>query len=268
MARIGEDPHSLLDVMEMLERVSKAQGGGAMPQWLSTHPSPGNRKVNLAAVIEPLEESAFKPVDIAGYLRRLDGLVYGKNPRQGYTEGDLFLHPELRFQLRFPSGWQINNQKTVVTAVSPDQQAAIRLSLARAATAQAAAESFFTSPGILPQQTRSVEVGGNPGRIGDFTAQTDQGPLPGTALFLEYRGRIYQIIGYGTPEGWSRMGAGIRSSLLSFTELTDPAALSVQPLRLEIVSLPPGHDSARLLRAAGKPASPFRAGSAQPARAG
>jgi predicted Zn-dependent protease len=240
MVRIGEDPRSLIDVMAMLERVSLAQGGGTMPQWLSTHPTPGNRQANLAELIEPLDESAFNPVDMAGYVRRLDGLVYGKNPRQGYTEGDLFLHPELRFQLRFPGGWQISNQKTMVTAVSPDQQAAIRLSLAEASSVQAAADDFFASPGILAEGGRSVEVHGNPGRIGDFTLQTDQGPLRGTALFVEYGRRIYQIVGYGTAAAWAGLAPGIRDCLLSFAELTDPAALSVQPLRLQIVSPRPG----------------------------
>jgi Zn-dependent protease with chaperone function len=43
MARAGWDPRALGRMFETIERESKASGGGGAPQWLSSHPNPGNR---------------------------------------------------------------------------------------------------------------------------------------------------------------------------------------------------------------------------------
>jgi Zn-dependent protease with chaperone function len=43
MARAGWDPRALARMFETIERESKAGGGGGTPQWLSSHPNPGNR---------------------------------------------------------------------------------------------------------------------------------------------------------------------------------------------------------------------------------
>jgi len=43
MARAGWDPRALARMFETIERESKAGGGGGNPQWLSSHPNPGNR---------------------------------------------------------------------------------------------------------------------------------------------------------------------------------------------------------------------------------
>jgi hypothetical protein len=44
MARAGYDPRQLAHMFETIERESKAAGGGGgTPQWLSSHPNPGNR---------------------------------------------------------------------------------------------------------------------------------------------------------------------------------------------------------------------------------
>jgi predicted Zn-dependent protease len=237
MIRIGEDPNRLIDVMEMLERLSQAHSGGSLPQWLSTHPSPGNRRVNLAAIIDPLDESSFEPKNPEAFLRRLDGLEYGKNPREGYTEGNRFFHPQLRFQHRFPDSWTISNQKLSVIASSPDRTAAISITLSKHEDMEAAVRGFFAPPEIAWEGTRSIDVNGNPGEIGEFVLSSDQGLLNGEALFVAYSGRIYQIVGCGNKSGWRRHGKVVRESLISFAELSNPGALTVQPLRLEITAL-------------------------------
>ena len=43
MARAGYDPRALAHMFETIEREAKESGGGETPQWLSSHPNPGNR---------------------------------------------------------------------------------------------------------------------------------------------------------------------------------------------------------------------------------
>jgi predicted Zn-dependent protease len=44
MARAGYDPRALAHMFETIAKESKSSGGGG-PQWMSSHPDPGNRTV-------------------------------------------------------------------------------------------------------------------------------------------------------------------------------------------------------------------------------
>jgi hypothetical protein len=66
MARAGYDPRSLARMFETIERESKGGGGG--PQWLSSHPNPGNRTAYITKEAEQLriasapDTSRFEPM--------------------------------------------------------------------------------------------------------------------------------------------------------------------------------------------------------------
>jgi len=49
MTQAGYDPHSMIDVMEILE---KEAGGGRQPEFFSTHPNPGHRIEQIQADIQ------------------------------------------------------------------------------------------------------------------------------------------------------------------------------------------------------------------------
>ena len=55
MARAGYDPH---EAINLWDRMSAANGGKALPEWMSTHPSDQNRKANLAKWL-PNAESEY-----------------------------------------------------------------------------------------------------------------------------------------------------------------------------------------------------------------
>jgi len=43
MTKVGYDPSQMIPLFQMLDGVSKQGGGGKTPEWLQTHPDPGNR---------------------------------------------------------------------------------------------------------------------------------------------------------------------------------------------------------------------------------
>src|SRR5262249_22589741 len=65
----------------------------------------------------------------AEYLRRIDGLVFGDNPREGVLRANEFLHPNLRFAIHLPKGWNVDNGKDQVLAKAPNVQAYVLLGL-------------------------------------------------------------------------------------------------------------------------------------------
>ena len=236
MYRMGYDPREMPRVFAMLESVSQAEGGGRLPQWLSTHPNPENRLQHINALIAQL------PQDFSGrlirhneYIQRLDGMTYGANPREGFFRDALYLHPDLRFQIRFPAGWQTSNQKSAVLAQSPQQDGLMQLTAAGEATPAAALQTFLSQQGVTSGGVSSTAINGLPAATATFQATTQQATLAGTVTAIQYGGSVYRLLSYSTQATWATYQGAAQAWVRSFQPLTDPSALAVRPLTIQIV---------------------------------
>jgi predicted Zn-dependent protease len=234
------DVREMLDVFRTLERVGASSGGGGLPEWLSSHPNPENRLTATQRRIDSIggRIPANAVVNRDGYLRIIDNMVYGENPRQGFFRGGLFLHPDLRFQIQFPQGWKYQNQTAAVIAVSSANDAAIQLTVAGNKTPDQSNTEFFSQQGIRALQTNRTNINGNPAVSSAFEAQTDNGVVRGVATWLSYGGSTYQILGYTAAAKIGTYNNDIMSTAGSFRTLTDQAALNVQPMRIALVRVP------------------------------
>lgn len=241
MVSAGYDPRPMPDVYAMLANVTAAAGGSGTPEWLSTHPDPENREERMHQAIAELNQNFDgRTVNQNEYLDRLDGMVFGANPRQGYFRDNLFLHPDLAFQITFPSGWQTANQTQAVLAGSPEQDAIIQLTIVTdAQSPDAASRAFFSQEG-LTGSGRATSVNGLSAVAGDFAATTQQGQLSGSVVFVGYANNVFQILGYAASQNWQRRSQAVRTSITSFGRLTDRDALNVQPNTIDVVTLDRG----------------------------
>jgi predicted Zn-dependent protease len=234
----GYDVREMVSVFQMLAQQEQMSGGGRLPEWQSTHPDPGNRiaatQQRLAAVTGNLDT---KTVGRDEFLKVTDGLVYGANPRQGFFRGPLFLHPDLKFQFQFPDGWTTQNAADAVVGLSPGQDAVVELRGATG-TAAEASQAFFSQQGLQAGSVSQTAIHGFPALGGEFSAQTDQGPVQGLATFIEYGGATYRIMAYTVASQFAGYGSALQRSVVSFDRLTDAAALGVQPLRIQLVTVP------------------------------
>ncbi|HEX9705731.1 MAG TPA: M48 family metalloprotease [Gemmatimonadales bacterium] len=260
MRRANYDPRQMPEVFRMLDRLSSAEGGSRLPTWLETHPSPGNRVAAITKQIAALpQDFSGTSVNRDSYARLLDGLVFGLNPRQGYFTGSQFFHPDLRFRLTFPDGWTTNNGAQAVVALSPKGDAVVVLSQAQETSAAAGARAFLSQQGITSSaSTRVTLSGGLPGVSAPFAAATDNGTLRGRVVFVEYGGAVYRLLGYAPEARWSAYQGTAEHALQSFQRLTDPAALNVQPQRVDIVTLDRLTTIAQLARERSSPVAAAR----------
>ena len=239
MTKRSYDPRAMSSMFTMLQRQSGMGGGGRLPEWQSTHPDPENRVMrNDTRVASFAGRPDTMKLDRDRFIRTLDGMVFGEDPRQGYFAENAFLHPELRFRIAFPPGWRGQNQPASVSAISPNQDAIIGLSLAEATSPAEALRTFLGQQGIQPGGTSMNAVNGLAAATGEFTAQTQQGNIQGAVQYVQYERRLYQILAYTIPEKIQQYAPAFRQVLGSFAQLTDPAALNRQPMRLKLVRLP------------------------------
>ncbi len=255
MTRIDYDPRELADVMAMLARSSEMQSGsGRVPEWLSTHPDPANRS---QAILEMAAEegNTGSLVRKPEYLRRLDGMIFGMNPREGFVESGVFHHPDLAFRIDVPDDWSVMNGKTEVQFVTPDQQGAVLLTLDELAPREAIAR-FGSQQGIEMGSVRTGTVNGNDAVWAPFEATTQQGTLAGEALFLRYDGNTYRMLGVSSAAGWRQIASSARGVMESFRRETDSRVLAVQPNHLALVDLAQATPLDRFLERYPSPAPP------------
>jgi predicted Zn-dependent protease len=241
LVQAGYDPRPMTDVFELLERVSQASSAGRLPQWLASHPDPARRRETIGGEIAALNQDwSGRPVARDSYLQRIDGVVYGNDPRNGFFQGNAFYHPQLAFQIRFPEGWKVRNEKDVVAAVSPNQDAILALSLSGAGSPQEAARAFLAQQGVQQGQSWRREIGGMDAESFAFGANTEQGQLSGLAAWVTHGGKVYQILGYTLADRAQSYSDAITSSIASFDRVTDRRILEVEPQRVDVVKLQRG----------------------------
>jgi len=234
------DVREMTHVFETLQKVSEMSGGGKLPEWLETHPDPGTRIQNTEQRLDTLHKDLSRAVvGRDQYLQHVQNVTYGEDPRQGFFENGTFFHPDLRFQITFPQGWQTQNTPEAVAAQSPQQDAIIQLSLAGKGSPQQAAQQFLSQQGVQAGQTSTQSINGLPAATGYFQAQTDQGAaVQGIVTFLSYNNTTYSILGY-TPSGkLTQYDQVFRQTIGSFSSLKNQAALNVQPAKVQLVKLP------------------------------
>ena len=237
------DSREMPSTYAMLQRVGE-RAGSRLPAFLNTHPDPGDRLQRTGELSRAA--TAGKTgliVRHAEYIQRLDGMVYGADPRQGYFEGDVFYHPQLRFVLTLPSGWAHENGHTAVTAAAPQQRAMMQLTLS---TGNGLSPSAFVSRlqqdgKITGAQGGSESIGGYPAWAGSVTVAdaNGQAQVLAAAFIRRSPDQFFQVLGRSAQAGDADFNA-ILDSARSFRSLTDPSRLSPEPARVHVTRAPGG----------------------------
>lgn len=239
MNRADYDPNEMMEMFRLLGRVTTGAGGGRLPSWLATHPDPANRLNRVAEAI------ASSPPDLLGsevvrepFLAQIDGMMFGANPREGYFIGSAFYHPELAFSLRFPEGWKTDNQKESLSALSPNQDAVLVLSLAEGRGPAEAAEKFFAAKGVVLGQLQRGNIGGLSAAGGTFQVERGEGqePLAGEVAFIQDGARLVRIVGYTLKGRLSTYQRFVERTLRSYERVRDRRYLDVSAKKLELVT--------------------------------
>lgn len=237
--RTGYDPHAMLDLFAMLQGVEAASGQERLPTWATTHPIPENRLAHTEQMLDSAKVNySTLTWNREQYVRQLEGMVYGDDPRQGYFDGQAFYHPELKFQVVFPAGWRTNNGFSAVTGLAEKQDGLLQLELGGTAPIAAQLDSFLTQQGVTAVSTSRAPVNGLPTASGRFRAQLEQGAAEGYVAFITYGGRNYRLMTLATAAQAAAYDAAMLAWIRSFKPLTDPARLNVKPARIHLVKLP------------------------------
>lgn len=238
----GYDPRGIGAFFETLQSLEERSDRRGLPGWLSTHPQVDDR-IGKSAVwtAETLRVYNVDPEDLTqgreDHFFAVDGIVFGENPREGYLDGQEFLHPDLRFALTFPSGWSVDNGRSAVTAVDPRQGAMIQLTLAPKSNATATDDyirGYLRDVGARVEDSARQEIDGLEAVQVLFSARGARGNYAILGLWVSYEGRLYQLLGVTTPSAWRHYRSELSTSLGSFRRVTEAPVLGVEPARVKV----------------------------------
>jgi predicted Zn-dependent protease len=246
-ARTGWDPRGVAGMLRTLERLDVASGSSeGVPNWLSTHPDPGDRVEQVLAFIEsnPIAVGTTgRSPDEAEYQRRIDGIIFGDSPSDGIVRGNEFLHPELRLALEFPRGWEIRNSPQQVAAKAPNRDAYMLLQLVPNArgSLQQIAQTSMTSAGFRQLEGEPANLNGLDAYVGTYQgAMQGLGNVVTVAAHIAHNRNVYLLAGLAPSNQFQSAQAEFASAIRTFHELSASQAATIRPNRVDIYTVRSG----------------------------
>lgn len=223
-ARGGWNPAGMSELLRTLERDEDAR---PEPQrqlsFFASHPRTAERVAATAALASSYSRTTASPLaaDRAAVLSRLDGLLVGKDPAQGFFVKDRFIQPAMGFSLRFPADWRKQNARAFVAAAPPDGTAVAALSLAGAGgdPMPLARKAAVDMGGDPARSVRAMSLNGLPTARLEGAVRTERGPVYLHLTWIAYRAQVYEVTGMS---GTSRADA--------YRPTFEAVAASFQPL--------------------------------------
>lgn len=235
-AMTGYDAAEGAEFFTSLKRISE-KAGQTIPSLLSSHPDPGERESNIPRMANEWKERGYDQTirDREEYFERIDGIIYGENPREGFVNNGIFVHPDLEFQFPVPSGWQVINQPSQVAAVSPEEDAVIIFRIdGNSSTVKASVDEFTAQEGMTINEQGNTQSSGEwPAYYADVTVQDEQQNIGLLVYAVEMDGRIYRFINYTKEGKFDTILPQFENTTSGFDKLTDPELLQINPVRLQ-----------------------------------
>lgn len=219
-----------------LQRMSK-QSGQSVPDWQSTHPDPSERAKTIPQLAESWRQKGYelRIEDTDQYMGKINNIIYGNNPREGFTRNGNFYHPELKFQFPYPEDWQVINQRSLVAVVNKDQSAVSIMQLdSESADVQASVNEFLNQEGITTVSKSAATSNELPAYEAIANGQTEDGTQIKFYIYaLKHDGTIYRFLNYSSLDQFSTYEPRFKQITSGFRQLRDQSILNIQPVRLQ-----------------------------------
>ena len=122
MARAGFDPKEMGEFLRLMEKFSRlkrkiVKDVKETSELLKTHPNSSKR---VKEVIEKSSEKIpFNPIiGSEVFLKKIDGMVYGDKPNEGFFIKDTFIHKKLDFTFSFNQNYYFLNNPNYLLGIT------------------------------------------------------------------------------------------------------------------------------------------------------
>ena len=235
--RAGWDPAGVPRMLVTLGRIEEASDSKGVPNWLQTHPPADDRVQRVQVAVREAEATAQKfTTDHDGYLKHVDGIIWGDNPDQGIVRASSFLHKGLRFALDFPAGWAIENGQTEVAARERGGRSVmvlVPIQRVQGRTIDDIAVISMQNAGFRQIDGAPTTVNGLQGYLGTYVGVSQSlGRVQARVLHVRHDRGVYLFAGLAPVDEYERVIGDFSKSLQSFRPLSPAEAENIHPNRV------------------------------------
>jgi predicted Zn-dependent protease len=260
--KIGYDASYMADFFQTLSR-TEAQSGSSIPTFLSTHPNSADRYTRVKQLAAQAKQSVGNrtlAVNRDQYLRSIEGLTFGEDPRQGFVENSVFYHPDLKFRFPIPSGWKSNNSPEQFQMQEPNGKALLVFLGASGSSLDEAGQSLAKSIGLASASASKTTINGFPALVfeGDQQASSSSStPAHVLAQLIQDGKSIYAFVGLAAPASFSAYAPQFQQAAQGYARLTEADKLNRQPEHVHIRTATGNQTLASAFAAAGVPSKRY-----------
>lgn len=239
LSRAGFDPMALSSFLAKLERQTdldaRLAGRDGPPPFtlFATHPRTAERVQRTVAqaasrvVREPMVARNL-------YLEKIDGMLYGDDPAQGFVRGRVFAHKDLDVRFEVPEGFALLNGQKAVTAQGKRGEV-IRFDLAPDGHALPP-DRYLTEVWARErplQGLERIEIDGYPAATAAARLEERSGPVDVRLVAIKTAPeRIYRFLFAARAPAPDAFGEAARETAFSFRRLTGAETRDLKPRRL------------------------------------
>jgi predicted Zn-dependent protease len=257
LARTGYDPYAEADFLATLDAETnlEAKLAGTEPQrmqFFATHPNTPDR---VKSAIEEAKKQGVamngKPRNRDIYLTKIEGMIYGDSPSDGFVRGQTFMHPELKLSFKVPDGFSLQNSPEAVVATAKDGSG-IQFDGGKAPAGRDPktylTNDFANEIKVRPRNIETFDVNGMRAATGTARAQTSDGSTVDVRMTaIEYEsGTMYRFLMITPTNLTKSRDSALRATIMSFRKLSDSEAAALKPLRIHVVTAGAGDSVASL----------------------
>jgi predicted Zn-dependent protease len=240
-SRIGYDASQMAGFFITLERQETEAGGSKVPEFLSTHPSPGERNTTVAKLATDWKAKlklTNPQINRESYLKRIDGLIIGEDPRQGFFENGFFYHPMMKFMFPVPGEWKLQNTPQQVQMAPKNGEALMMLILANGNSLEEAANNMVQQYKLVPVESKKETINGLASLLIIADQKQEKGTIRVLSALIQFDGHIYNILGISELSKYTSFQPAFLFTIRNFKELKEAEKLNRQPDVVRIKSLP------------------------------
>jgi predicted Zn-dependent protease len=240
-AKAGWDPQGVPAFLNTLSRISEETDRSGVPNWLSTHPQPADRVVKAREAITTVGAPRGRlGVDREEYLRHIDGIIFGDNPEDGLVREGEFIHPVMRFAVRFPAQWQISNSAEQVVSQPPNGGRVMMLMLdqLQGRNLEQAAVASMQKRGLQPVEGQRTRINGLDAFVGTYQGQLQNvGTVGVLGAHIVHGDRVFLLVGMAPANAYSAAADEFSRSIRTFRAISGNEAANVRPNRVDLYTV-------------------------------
>ena len=233
----GWDPGGMPGLLSTFGRLDEASGSRrGVPNWALSHPPAADRVNRLQEAVAAARSASATATNRAEFERQIDGVVFGDSREKGFVRGSDFLHPVMRFGLRFPNGWQIVNSDEQVTALETEAGSVgmlLRLVENPSGSIEQVASASMAKAGFQEVSGRRERINGLAAYVGTYSGTIENRSLGARAAHIQLGTQVFLLVGLSAANDLARVDEAFLTSIRSFRELSREEADDLQPDRVD-----------------------------------